>query len=70
MKNQRETLINLIIESVDGCARYWAEIIADHLLENGVIVPMEQDAPPRNATKAELWSWFWRKVGEATDENL
>lgn len=37
--NQREKLIELIIESVQGCARYWAEIIADHLIENGVIVP-------------------------------
>lgn len=36
---QKERLINLIIESVNGCARYWAEVIADHLLKNGVIVP-------------------------------
>ena len=37
--NQREKLVDLIIESVRGCARNWAEVIADHLLENGVIVP-------------------------------
>lgn len=36
---QKERLINLIIESVNGCARYWAEVIADHLIENGIIVP-------------------------------
>lgn len=36
---QKERLVELIIQSVDGCARHWAEIIADHLLDNGVIVP-------------------------------
>lgn len=35
----RERLIKLIINSVSGCARNWAETIADYLLENGVIVP-------------------------------
>ena len=35
----RERLIELIQKSVDGCARNWAEKIADYLLENGVIVP-------------------------------
>ena len=35
---QREKLIELIIASVDGCARHWAEIIADYLLANGVTV--------------------------------
>ena len=35
----RETLIDLIQNSVDGFARNWAKIIADHLLANGVIVP-------------------------------
>ena len=35
----RERLIELIQNAVGGCARHWAEIIADSLLENGVIVP-------------------------------
>ena len=35
----RERLIELIQNSVKGCARHWAEIIADYLLANGVIVP-------------------------------
>lgn len=35
----RERLIGLIQDSVDGCARHWAEVIADYLLENGVVVP-------------------------------
>lgn len=37
--NDREKLINMIQDAVGGCARRWAEIIADYLLENGVIVP-------------------------------
>ena len=36
----RDRLIELIQNSVDGCARHWAEIIADYLLANGVIVPV------------------------------
>ena len=35
----RNRLIELIQESVKGCARNWAEVIAEYLLENGVIVP-------------------------------
>lgn len=35
---ERERLIELIQNAVDGCARHWAEVIADHLLANGVIV--------------------------------
>lgn len=35
----RDRLIELIQNSVGGCARHWAQIIADHLLANGIIVP-------------------------------
>lgn len=35
----RDRLIEMIQNAVGGCARHWAEVIADHLLENGVIVP-------------------------------
>ena len=38
---ERERLIELIQKSVDGCARHWAEVIADYLLANGVIVPQK-----------------------------
>lgn len=37
--NTKDRLINLIQNAVSGCARNWAEVIADHLLANGVIVP-------------------------------
>ena len=35
---QKEKLTDLIIESVDGCARHWAEIISDHLLDSGNVI--------------------------------
>lgn len=35
----RDKLIELIQQSVNGCARNWAEVISDYLLENGVIAP-------------------------------
>lgn len=36
---QRERLVELIQASVNGCARNWAEVIADYLLAHGIIVP-------------------------------
>ena len=35
----RDRLTEMIKNAVGGCAKHWAEIIADHLLANGVIVP-------------------------------
>jgi hypothetical protein len=35
----REKLITLIQNAVGDCARYWASLIADKLLSEGVIVP-------------------------------
>lgn len=35
----REKLIELIMDATNGCARYWASLIADKLLSEGVIVP-------------------------------
>ena len=34
----KEKLISMIQEAVGGCARNWADVIADHLLANGVTV--------------------------------
>ena len=36
-REEKERLVELIIQSVDGCARNWAEIIADHLLNHGIV---------------------------------
>lgn len=42
MKEMREKLIELIIQSVNGCTRHWAEVIADNLLANGVrVMPLK-----------------------------
>ena len=38
-EQQKERLTRLIQESVSGCAEYWAQKIAEHLIDNGVIVP-------------------------------
>ena len=35
----RDKLSNMIQNAVGGCSKYWADIIADHLLAEGVIVP-------------------------------
>ena len=35
----REKLIDLVQDSTNGCARYWASLIADHLIENGILMP-------------------------------
>lgn len=41
-RESREKLIGLIQNAVDGCARNWAEVIADNLIHNGIIVPLSQ----------------------------
>lgn len=35
----RDRLIETIQNSVGGCARHWAEVIADGLIDSGVILP-------------------------------
>lgn len=37
--NERERLIELIYNADNDCTLSWSEIIADYLLERGVIVP-------------------------------
>lgn len=39
----REKLIDLIQSAVNGCATYWAGLIADHLIANGVTVQTEDE---------------------------
>lgn len=36
----REKLIELIMDATNGCARYWASLIADKLLAEGVIAEL------------------------------
>ena len=35
----RDRLSNMIQSAVNGCAKYWADVIADKLIAEGVIVP-------------------------------
>ena len=35
----RDRLSNMIQSAVGGCAKYWADVIADKLIAEGVIVP-------------------------------
>ena len=36
--DERKKLVNLIQDSVDGCAEHWTGLIADHLMAHGVTV--------------------------------
>lgn len=36
----REKLIQIIMDATNGCARYWASLIADKLLSEGVIADL------------------------------
>lgn len=44
----RDKLIDLIQNAVGGCARHWAELIADALIANGVTIA---DVPDTNVGK-------------------
>jgi hypothetical protein len=39
----REKLIELIHSAVGGCSRYWAGLIADHLIDHGVTIQTDID---------------------------
>lgn len=41
VETKRDKLIGLIQEAVPGVARYWAGLIANHLIENGVEIPVK-----------------------------
>jgi hypothetical protein len=69
----RDRLINLIQDSVNGCARHWAEIIADYLLANGVIVPQcnFKDTIYRIGSKSEIYGdWELMYIQVYPDEIL
>ena len=59
MPNTREKLIELIQSAVGGCAEYWAMVIADYLISNGVTIsnletvdkewiPVEDEQKPKD----------------------
>jgi hypothetical protein len=61
----REKLVEIIQSSVGGCARHWAEVIADGLIANGVTVQEWISTDERMPTKddatdgyvAAVYSW-------------
>ena len=62
----REKLIELIQSAVDGCATYWAGLIADHLIANGVTVQQwikAEEQPPEKYKKVLVKD---RITGEVT----
>ena len=59
---QRERLVELIIASVNGCARNWAEHISDYLLANGVVAPLlETGQTVYRVSKNRIWEFkIWK----------
>lgn len=55
----REKLIALIQTAVNGCSTYWAGLIADYLIANGVVV----------REKGE-WEPVLNKLGEQCEEEI
>lgn len=60
-----EKLVEIIQNSVGGCARHWAEVIADGLIANGVTVQewiSVDDRLPENGKEGVLIALRWREV--------
>ena len=47
MTDLRERLIKFIMNAVGGCSRYWAGVIADGLMENGVGFDKDKNVPSK-----------------------
>ena len=61
--SDRDKLIELIKESVGGCATYWASLIADHLIANGVTLqttPISYERLLHIARQMHLWIFLNR----------
>lgn len=54
----REKLVRLIQDSVEGCAEYWAGRIADHLIAHGVTVREPQKPIKRGYLLTNSPCWF------------
>ena len=54
----REKLVEIIQNSVGGCARHWAEVVADGLIANGVTVQewisVKEQLPQENEPEGAL----------------
>lgn len=47
MADMEEKLTELIQSAVGGCATYWAGVIADHLIANGVTFAKDNNVPTK-----------------------
>lgn len=65
MADMKEKLVEIIQNSVGGCARYWAEVIADGLIANGVTVQKwisVKDRLPERYKYILLWDTMDRDI--------
>ena len=71
MPNTREKLIELIQSAVDGCATYWAGLIADHLIANGVTVQkwIPVSEPPKERGDYLCYYKYEPQMPDAVCEN-
>lgn len=46
----KEKLVEIIQNSVGGCARHWAEVIADGLIAHGVTIVAKKEKKPTDLT--------------------
>lgn len=46
----KEKLAEIIQNSVGGCARHWAEVVADGLIANGVTIVVKKEKKPTDLT--------------------
>ena len=60
----RGKLVSLIQEAVGGCTKHWAEVIAEHLMEHGVVVS------PEPLISKEYKEYLDRKMLRAAKEKL
>ena len=64
----REKLVLIIQNSVGGCARHWAEVIADGLVANGLTVQEWISAKDHTPTEASMNNAD--KIRSMSDEEL
>ena len=64
----REKLIELIQSSVGGCARHWAEIIADNLIANGVTI-LPEGAIILTRAEIDALNKYSEKIKRRENEN-
>ena len=63
--NVREKLVEIIQNSVGGCAKHWAQVIADGLVANGVTVQDET----KDMIGRGLENIYWRMYGANKEFN-